>query len=247
MTLKFSPKNFCVALILVAYEVARPKSTSVDVIVAFETFDGTARFCTRCVFVQHTAILPGPAIAKQLCAPVGEPFTYAHHVGVCRENCEIRLANDKVIGIKNKGIVGRVSSEFERLRAIVSEVHPLALVEFAGNSCVCEVGANEILGAIGGTGIDDGPGIDEASKRVKRFGDDVCFVLDDHHQCNGWARRCCGIVSVFCVAGHETTLVVLPKRHPVKAGVTGSAPAVVEVVVVGVAGSARSGQTATMA
>jgi hypothetical protein len=77
------------------------------------------------------------------------------------------------------------TAELKRFSSIVSEVHPFAFVKFAGDSSFGKVGTDEVLGSVAGPGVDDAPGVDEISNRVKGLCHDVGLVFDDHHQCDG--------------------------------------------------------------
>ena len=175
-------------------------------VLAAKPFDRATRFGANRVFMQRAAIFPGAFEFEQLCAPVGEVRADAHHVRVGIERIEVGFANKKIVSIHHQRVVGTSTAELKGFSSIVSEVHPFAFVKFSGDSSFGEVGTDEVLGAVGGSGVDDAPGVDEFVYRVKGLGNDVGLVLDDHDKRNSGARGVSRGSLNFCLTGHGATL-----------------------------------------
>ena len=203
---EFVTQYRAVAFVLIVSEIASAESTGLKVVLAAQSFNGSARFGANRVFMQDAAIFPGALEFEQLCAPVSEACADAHHVRVGIERIEVGFANKKIVSIHHQRVLGTSTAELKRFSSIVSEVHPFAFVKFSGDSSFGKVRADEVLGAVGGSGVDDAPGVDEFEYRVKGLGHDVGLVLDDHDKRNGGARGVSRGCPDFCLTGHGATL-----------------------------------------
>jgi hypothetical protein len=146
------------------------------------------RFFAHDVLVQDALVSPGKRVADKLPARVGpavERDLHDVHVGGQPRETEVCVQLEDLVRINDEDIVGAPAGQLQRLRAIAAEVPPRALDQLARQ--VRELLSHDLLGAVGGAGIDDHPRVDQRPHRGKAASDDTRLVLDDHVEAHGLA------------------------------------------------------------
>ena len=85
-----------------------------------------------------------------------------------------------VVGVKREQIVGPAMGELDVPGAVVPEVDPGFLVEFARNTV--QHLADQVLRPVRGAGVGDHPVVDERANGLQTALDHERLVLDDHAQ-----------------------------------------------------------------
>ena len=179
-----------VAGVLLRVEIASADTSRIDVVVAVEP-DSLMRRVARHELVHHAFVAPWHAVAEELRTPVGEAARWPVVQVVDRfgETAQIGRADHQVVGVDYPDVVGASGGKIQGLGSVVAEILPRAVDEFAGDSQAGHMCADDILGAVVGSGVDDGPGRNIGGDAVQHLMDDVGFVADDHVQTDRrWSR-----------------------------------------------------------
>ena len=109
--------------------------------------------------MHHPDIPPRKTVAEHLLAPVGEILRRAVSQLVCvgGQLAEVRRADYQIVGVDHPDVVRVPLRERESLGAVMAEVLPRALMQLAGDPEPGHVGADDVLGAVLGAGVDDAP------------------------------------------------------------------------------------------
>ena len=96
---------------------------------------------------------------------------------------------DLIVGVPDKRIVRFAEGGTESDGAIEGEILPRCLVKNTWDSGLFEIAANEILCAIGGAVVVDGPVIelDEAGQMLESLNDEMRLILNNHCQTYCWS------------------------------------------------------------
>ena len=89
---------------------------------------------------------------------------------------------ERVVGIDDQRVVAFVACQLQRLGAVVREIPPWPLVQLARQ--VAQVLADDLLGAVGGSGVGDHPAIDHRAHAVETPANHQRLALDNHVQAN---------------------------------------------------------------
>ena len=89
---------------------------------------------------------------------------------------------DFVVGVPDKGIIGLVEGGLECHGAVEREVLPGCFIEHTWDSLLVEIAANELLSAVGGAVIVNGPVIefDETGQMFESVNNEMRLILNNH-------------------------------------------------------------------
>lgn len=142
-----------------------------------------AGLVTGQVLVDDALVPPGEIAADQALDAVLRRALVAQHVRLRRERGQRPATAQDVVGVEEEQVVGLAPGMRDVEAAVVAEVGPGFLVEFSWD--LAQSTSDELLGAVGGSGVGDDPGVDEVPYRVEAALDDGGFVLHDHAEANG--------------------------------------------------------------
>ena len=122
----------------------------------------------------------------------------AHHIGeveIVNGGGELfgqgKRAFKAVVGIKEKHVIGFALCALQSQFAVVAEVFPLVLQQFARNAALLKKGLNDALSAIVGTCVGNDPIIDvDVGLNIGQgVHNDAGFIFDNHVEANGTHKR----------------------------------------------------------
>ena len=132
------------------------------------------------VLVRRSLVAPAPTRSHEPRHGVLRIAPMAQEVGVGRQADERPVALEGHVGVDEQQVVGAVSRELEQLAAVVAEVVPRPVVQFARKSR--QDPFDDLGRAVARPGIADRPRVDQRKHRAQAALDHRGLVANDHRE-----------------------------------------------------------------
>ena len=146
--------------------------------------------------MQHALIGVGQPVAADVAAVMGDRALVHQHIVMVVAHLRLEgvqveagLDHQDIVGVEDQGIVDvrDLAQALQCKAAVVGKVTPGLVDDLTPDAVLVEKIADDLLRAVGRTGIDDENVIDQRQRARKTPADELRLVFDDHAKTDGVA------------------------------------------------------------